>query len=126
LPDSVSIAIASAAALITCCSPTSHATPHWSIRDQRSGKQFSLAPTVGQRILGPSFRDEAVAAGVSNPLLLGWTVDRDGDETRIDVERRVDDGEAVGRRAHPSEVAPLGVRVDEGERAFGVELGAEP
>jgi CO dehydrogenase flavoprotein C-terminal domain len=89
-------------------------------------KQFSLAPTVGQRFLGPPVCDEAVAAGASDPLLLGWAGDRDGDETRIDVEGRVDDGEAVSRRAHPGEVARLGGRIGEGERAVGIELGAEP
>jgi hypothetical protein len=80
---------------------------------------------VGQRFLGPSFRDEAVVAGASDPLLLGWTVDRGGDETRVDVEGHVDNGEAVGRRAELDKVAPLGGRIGEKKSAVGVELGTE-
>jgi hypothetical protein len=48
-----------------------------------------------------------------------------GDETPIDVERRVADGETVSRRAHPGELALLGGHISEEDRAVGVELCAE-
>jgi hypothetical protein len=44
-------------------------------------------------LLGPPFGDEAVAAGASDSLLLGWGADRGGGETRIDVEGHLNDEE---------------------------------
>jgi hypothetical protein len=76
-------------------------------------------------LLGPPFGYEAVAAGASDPPLLRRAANRGGDETGIDVEGSVDDGEAASRRADFGEVAPFGGRVGEEKGAAGVELGAE-
>jgi hypothetical protein len=76
-------------------------------------------------LLGPPFGDEAVAARASGSPLLGWAADRGGNETRIDVERHVDDGEAVGRRADLGEIPSLGSYIGEEKGAVSVELRAE-
>jgi hypothetical protein len=96
------------------------------MRDQlRQCKQLPLVPTLRPGLLGPPLGNEALAAGASDSLLLGWATDRRGDETRIDVEGRVEDGEAVGDRAELGEVAPHGSRIREEKGAVGAELRAE-
>jgi len=73
----------------------------------------------------PTLGNQAVAAGASDVPFLGWAADRGGDETRIDVESRVEDVEAVGHRADLGEVAPHGSRIGEEKGAVGANLRAE-